>query len=76
VPCFDGRNTKNFWARPIEGLTAMVDINRREVLKLIDTGVVPIPQAPADFDPAAVGTLRPAPTPLVTSLSHGADFAL
>lgn len=76
VPCFDGRGTKNFWARPIEGLTAVVDINRRAVIKLIDTGVVPIPQAPADLDPAAVGALRPAPTPLVTSQPQGPGFTL
>jgi Cu2+-containing amine oxidase len=74
VPCFDGRGTKNFWGRPIEGLTAVVDIDRSEVIKLIDTGAVPIPQAPVDLDPGSVGTLRNVPAPNTLAVNHDHFF--
>ena len=59
VPCYDSRGIRNFWARPIEGLTAVVDLGQGKVVKLIDTGKVPIPSAPADFDEKSAGPLRP-----------------
>ncbi len=76
VLCFDSRTTKNFWARPIEGLIAIVDINAREVVKLIDTGVVPIPNTPVDLDEPAVGARRAAPTPLALAPPQGPNFTL
>jgi primary-amine oxidase len=76
VPCFDGRGTKNFWGRPIEGLTAVVDIDRSEVIKLIDTGAVPIPRAPVDLDPGSVGALRNVPAPIHLTQPEGAGFTL
>ena len=56
VPCFDSRGIKNYWGRPIEGLTAVVAyIDKRQVIKLIDTGVVPIPSTPVDIDERSSG---------------------
>ena len=63
VPCFDSRGIKNYWGRPIEGVTAVVDIDKRQVIQLIDTGVIPIPNAPVDIDERSVGTLREALPP-------------
>jgi primary-amine oxidase len=54
----------NAYARPIEGVIAYVNLNTKQVFKLIDTGVVPVRQATADFDVQAVGPLRPAPKAL------------
>ena len=76
VLCFDSRTTKNFWARPIEGLIVIVDINAREVVKLIDTGVVPIPNTPVDLDEPAVGARRAASAPLVIAPPQGPNFTL
>jgi primary-amine oxidase len=42
VNCFDGRDTENFWGRPVEGITAVVDVEAGEVIKLVDSGVRPI----------------------------------
>src|ERR1044071_2570555 len=56
--CYSTAGSNNYWSRPIEGLIAVVDLNARELVKLIDTGVVPIPTAPADFDENSVGSLR------------------
>jgi primary-amine oxidase len=36
--------SSNFYARPIEGLFALVDLRARQVLEVTDTGVVPIPR--------------------------------
>src|SRR5690242_17768882 len=57
-------DSKNPYARPIEGVIAVVDMNARKVLTVIDTGVVPVPRATADVDEKSVGTLREAPRPL------------
>ena len=76
VPCFDARGIKNYWGRPIEGVTAVVDIDKRQMIKLIDTGVVPIPNAPVDFDERSVGTLREDPTPLSTAQPHESGFTV
>jgi primary-amine oxidase len=76
VLCFDSRGIKNYWGRPIEGVTAVVDIDKRQVVKLIDTGVIPIPNAPVDIDERSVGTLREAPTPLAVAQPHGLGFTV
>jgi primary-amine oxidase len=40
VVCFDGAGTTNPWARPVEGLVAVVDLDAGSVVRLIDTGPV------------------------------------
>lgn len=42
----------NGYGRPIEGLLAIVDMARGEVLELIDEGVVPLPPDPATYGAA------------------------
>ena len=37
----------NHYAHPVEGLTALVDIDRGEVLRIDDYGVVPVPREEA-----------------------------
>jgi primary-amine oxidase len=43
VGCYDTGSKHGLWGRPIEGLIAIVDYDDREVVELVDTGVVPIP---------------------------------
>jgi primary-amine oxidase len=69
-------DSKNPYARPIEGVIAVVDMNARKVLKVIDTGVVPVPRATADVDEKSVGTLREAPRPLQIAQPGGASFEI
>ena len=45
----------NEWAHPVDGLIALVDLNRLEVLRVDDHGVVPVPPEPGNFDPESVG---------------------
>jgi primary-amine oxidase len=43
VTCFDTTGAfVDLWSRPIEGLVAVVDLDARKVIRIIDTGVVPI----------------------------------
>ena len=53
----------NTWSRSIENLTVVVDMNTREVLRVVDEGVVPVPPAPVGFDVTALGAPSPAPGP-------------
>ncbi len=76
VVSFDGRSTNNFWGRPIEGITAVVDIEKGEVIKLIDTGPVQIPQTPIDLDEGSVGPLRKAANPVSMTQPKGPNFTV
>jgi primary-amine oxidase len=50
VVCFDTAGTKNnVWARPIEGLYTLVDLDERKVIEVVDSGVIPVSRDPADF---------------------------
>ncbi len=64
----------NPYARPIEGVTAIVDLNAKKVIKLVDTGVVPVATATADFDEHSVGKLRTPPETLQIVQPQGASF--
>lgn len=46
VQCYSMKDTANFYMRPIEGLTVLVDLDTKEVLDISDTGKgIPIPKA-------------------------------
>ncbi len=69
----------NLYARPIEGMQAIMDLDTRRVLRVIDTGVVPVPAATHEFDEASVGALtglRPALKPIRITQPQGVNFTL
>jgi primary-amine oxidase len=66
--------TDNGYARPIEGLVAVVDLATAEVIELIDREVVPIPQTSGNYDPASVGALRQDLKPLAITQPEGPSF--
>ena len=74
VVCYESSGASNFWGRPIEGLIAIVDYNKGKVVKVIDTGIVPIPKAPVDFDEDSVGKLREPPNPISIVQPRGPSF--
>ena len=76
VTCFDTAGTSNVWARPIEGLLAVVDLDANKVVRLIDTGPVPVSREPGRFDEASQRALRPALKPVVNEAPAGPNFAL
>jgi primary-amine oxidase len=67
----------NLYARPVEGLQAIIDLDERRIVKLIDTGVVPVPAANHNFDEASIGArygLRPELKPIRISQPAGPNF--
>jgi primary-amine oxidase len=49
VTCFDAAGTKNVWSRPIEGLLAIVDLDEKKVIRVVETGAVPVSRDAHDF---------------------------
>jgi primary-amine oxidase len=64
------------WAHPVDGLIALVDLNRLEILRIDDHAVVPIPTESGNFDSAAVGTLRDDIAPLEITQPDGPSFSV
>jgi primary-amine oxidase len=73
IPFYRGTGT-NVYAHPVEGLVAYVDLTHKRILKIVDTGVVPIPQSNAEFDPGSNAPLRTAPKPLQIVQPAGVSF--
>ena len=57
-------------------MTAVVDLERRELVRLIDTGAIPIPKAPVDFDEDSVGNLRRPASPISIAQPQGPSFRI
>jgi primary-amine oxidase len=74
--CYDAGSALNYWGRPIEGLVATVDLNQRRILKLVDTGVVPVPKEPADYDAESLASSRQPFNPIMIQEPNGPDFAV
>jgi primary-amine oxidase len=72
--CVDARGVRNTWTRGIEGLVAVVDMESREVLRIVDEGAVPVPSTNADYDLASIGPLRENVTPLSLHQPLGPAF--
>ncbi len=64
----------NAYARPVEGLIAYVDLEREEVFRLDDHGVVPFPPEPGRYDAASVGPLRGDLRPVEITQPEGPSF--
>lgn len=64
----------NHYSRPIEGVVATVNLTRKTVIDLVDTGVVPISKDRGAFDEKSIGRLRAAPKPLKIVQPQGASF--
>src|SRR5262249_24097768 len=80
LPYLQGTH-KNPYARPIEGVVALVNLNEMRVERVIDLGVSPIPPQTADLDRPSIaaargGRLRTAPKPLQTTQPAGPSFTV
>ncbi len=75
VPCFYTKDSlTNLFTRPIEGLFALVDLNTKSVLKVVDTGVRPLPQHTYELTEAAAGKLREPLKPVKISQPEGSNI--
>lgn len=64
----------NPYARPVEGVTALVDLHRREVLSVDDHGEVPIPSGPGEFRAERLQRQRNDIRPLEIDQPEGPSF--
>lgn len=62
------------YARPIEGVVAVVDLNAMQVVAVEDAGVVSVPPIAHDLHPAAIGVQRQAARPLRVVQPEGHGF--
>jgi primary-amine oxidase len=73
LSCYDRHGTYEPDARLIDGVVIVWDIDSQKIVRLIDTGVVPVATTPADYDPAASG-VRKIPTPISMAQPLGPSF--
>ena len=66
--------TDNGYARPIEGLSVLVDLNAMEVMRIDDYGVVPLPPNPGNYAAEFVGEFRQDLKPLEITQPEGPSF--
>jgi primary-amine oxidase len=69
----------NLYAKPIEGIQAIIDLDDRVVLQVLDSGVVPVASEAHDFDEASVAArygLRPALKPITVAQPAGVNFTV
>ena len=76
VQCQDVRGVRNTWAREFSGLTAVVDLNAKQVLRVVDEGTVQVTKALADYDAVSIGQAREVPGPLRVDQPLGPGFRL
>ena len=66
----------NGYARPIENLLTIIDLNRMEIVRVEDHGAVPLPPEPANWTSRYVAATRPAPSPLQIIQPQGPGFTV
>ncbi len=67
---------KNFYARPIEGLSAVVDADAGTVLDVLDTDAYPVPPTVSELSAAEIGGRRAALKPLDIVQKDGPSFTV
>jgi primary-amine oxidase len=68
--------TDNGYARPIEGLRPVVDLNTMRVIRVEDYGRWPLPPQPGNYAADRVSPQRAAPKPLIITQPEGPGFTL
>ncbi|MBZ5607648.1 MAG: tyramine oxidase [Acidobacteriia bacterium] len=76
IQCSDAHGVRNGWPKQIPGLTAVVDLNAKRVLRVVDEGVIPVAETVADYDPASIGEPRKVPGPIRVDQPLGPGFRL
>jgi primary-amine oxidase len=66
----------NGYARPIENLITVVDLNAMKVVRVEDGEVVPLPPTDADYTEEAVGNVRTDLKPIEINQPNGPSFSL
>jgi primary-amine oxidase len=70
------RENENFYAHPIEGLNAVIDLKSWEVIRVDDHGITPIPMTEANYESQFIAQTRAPLKPLDVVQPEGASFRL
>ncbi len=68
--------TSNHYARPIDGLVPVVDLNTMEVIRIEDAGVVPVPPEAGNYAPEFIPQFRQDIKPLTITQPDGSSFTV
>jgi primary-amine oxidase len=68
--------TDNFYARPIEGVIPWVDLNKMQILRIDDQGVVPIPPEPGNYAREFIPQFRDDLKPIEITQPQGPSFVV
>ena len=66
----------NGYARPIEGVVTVIDLNRKEVVRVEDHGIVPLPPKPGNWGRSSIPHPRTDLKPLDVSQPDGPSFTV
>jgi primary-amine oxidase len=72
--CSDEHAVENTWGRQVEGLTIWIDLHERKVVRVIDSGPVPVAQGAGDYHAEALGPSRDPLPPLKIEQPMGPGF--
>lgn len=70
------RDNENFYAHPIEGLNAVIDLKTWEVIRVDDYGAIPVPMQEANYETELVRSTRPRLKPINITQPEGVNFTL
>lgn len=76
VRCQDVRGVRNTWMREVEGLTAVVDLDKETVLRVVDEGATPPAPTEAEYHREPGDAIREIPGPLRVSQPLGPGFEI
>lgn len=79
VPCYLNPAGSNFYAKPIEGLFATVDLAAGKALEVVDEGVIPAPELDWGYTQVEIEKshgLRPESNPVTLAQPGGANYTL
>ena len=65
----------NYWAHPIENLVAVVDLEKKQVIKIEDAGVIPVPMKATPYDGSAGRATAPR-KPLLITEPEGKNYTI
>ena len=66
----------NGYARPIENIVAVVDLNRKHLVRVEDYGVIPLPPEPGNWAREYIKETRDDLKPLDVSQPEGPSFTV
>ena len=73
--CTDAHGAYHTWGRTIEGIHILADLTTKKVIRVVDTGAVPVPTSPTSFEEADA-TPRAGATPIMVMQPLGPGYKI